>query len=295
MSDALEKLRAALRAAEAETPQVVVPVDDEDMRCMRCGGSGKVDGFVATDIGLGTALVDCPDCGGCGMKREGVRAPRTPLSKKASEARVDKAWWGAKGMRVTLLSDRPPGSTINMSAVDEDTKLTGPGLITDKFERDVETSIRFSKRMFVRPGGVIAFVAIHDAEGAVAAVFPVDNVIHDGDEYRLRFKLVEDTFRIKTVSTKHVDEIVADDPSEPGTGTAWDLLDATEPGWFASKMKAKAEEARSRPKLGPRKCVDCGKKLLFRTRTSSASISARCFVCNSKHAAIVVEPKLEED
>ncbi len=278
----LDKLRAAFRAAAVVAPaEVVVPVDDEDIRCMSCGGSGK-RGF---DGLRDDPRRDCEECGGSGVKREGEKATRAPLSKKAFEARVDKAWWGAKGMRVTLLSDRPPGVAINMGAVDDDTKLTGPGLITDKFEHGTETSVRFSKRMFLIPGGMIAFGAIHDPEGTIAAVFPLDNTIHDGGEYRARFRIVEDTFRIKTVADK------------PETLDPFDLLVTADPGprrdWMSERMKAKVEEAKTHAKPFPRSCVDCGKRLVFRPPTGYDP--TRCVTCRAKREAEAGGSKLEDD
>ncbi len=273
----LDKMRAALRAAAPASPaQVVVPVDDEDMRCMLCGGTGQFDG------------AQCKECGGCGLKREGEKAPRLKLSKAASEALMDKMWFGpAMGMRVTLLSDEPSPLADFMSEVDDETKLTGAGLITDKIADGVETSVRFSKRMFVRPGGMIRFGVIHNAEGAIASVFKMTPVIHDGDEYRARFKMAEEKRARRPPKP-------AAEAKKPEELDGFSLLDSDAPGeWLSSKMKERAAETKTHLKPFPRECVDCGKKLVF--RPPSGYDATRCVTCRAKREAITGSSKLEDD
>ena len=84
MSD-IDEIRARLRQAEAVEVEVVVPIDEESVNCLRCGGSGKT-GFT----GIRPGRVDCPDCDGSGIRLEGEKAPRRPkTSKKVADALMD--------------------------------------------------------------------------------------------------------------------------------------------------------------------------------------------------------------
>ena len=280
MSD-LDKMRARLREASAEpTPEVSVPIDEESVNCIGCGGSGKI-GFTGIEPGR----VDCPECGGSGVRLEGERAPRRPkMSKKLADAWMGTMDFGKKSLRVTLLSDEPSPLAMTMDEVDDETKLTGPGLITDKIAPGTETSVRFSKRMFIRPGGMICFGVIHDEPGTILSVFKLGSIIHDGDEFRASFKMDEGPPRAerppKLTTPKGKRPILIatrmspEDLMPPTTGPEWPVFDV-------GVLKEKAKSVAPPP---ARYCVDCRKRLFF--RFAKDSDPTRCRACKTKREAM---------
>lgn len=287
MSD-VDKIRARLRQAEAVEVEVVVPIDEESVNCLRCGGSGKT--HAPEDGARARSMIDCPDCDGSGVRLEGEKAPSRPkTSKKVAEALMDLATKPTKGLCLTLVSDEPPPLALNMEEVDDETKLTGPALLTSKVEYGIETSVRFSEAMFIRSGGMISFGIVHDVEGEIVSVFPLGRVIHMGGEFRATFRigaapplaarrplLKADGARhsFTTLRTRMSPEDLAKPARVP-------FPEAPAADWFdkgVMKTAAKRDEA-PRPKW----CADCGKRLFF--RPPSGVDQSRCTKCRDIRTA----------